>query len=246
MRVQNGLLIFDHEPEHWNDLQTMVGQLFRETGCEVTIGKQVELVRGKKEIDVWVRDEHTAPTSEYLCECKFWNRAIPQENVHSFRTVVADYGAHQGFIISMAGFQKGAYDAVANTNVNLVTFRELQAIFFDRWRVAMGERFVPYADRLFPYWDYPGKMPKVQWSKKESEQQDELVAAYRPLLRLGPLARMEGFVQRFPINVPSLNPAGQIDGQIVIGSYRQFYDFIDASKDIALRHFRVLYGEIDA
>jgi hypothetical protein len=86
----------------------------------------------------------------------------------------------------------------------------------------------------------------VQWRKKESERQDELVAAYRPLLRLGPLARMEEFVQKFPITVPSLNQAGQIDGQIVIGSYRQFYDFIDASKDVALRHFQVLYGEIDA
>lgn len=135
---------------------------------------------------------------------------------------------------------------MANTNVNLVTFRELQAIFFDRWRVAMGARFMPYADRLFPYWDYPGKIPKVQWGKKESERQDELVAAYQPLLRLGPLARMEEFVQKFPITVPSLDRAGQINGRMVIGSYRRFYDFIDASKDLALRHFQVLYGEIDA
>ena len=25
---------------------------------------------------VWVRDEHTGPPSEYLCEYKFWNRAV--------------------------------------------------------------------------------------------------------------------------------------------------------------------------
>ncbi len=240
------MLIFDHEPNDWRDLQALVGQLFREVGCEVEIGKQVELVRGNKEIDVWVRDQHTVPSSEYLCECKFWRRAVPQEVVHSFRTVVSDYGAHRGFLISKAGFQTGAREAAQNTNVQLVTFGELQAIFFDRWRIAMGEHFMLYADRLFPYWDYPGKMPKIKWGKNHIERQEELVAAYLPLLRLGPLARMRGFVQEFPITLPSLNEAGQVDGQITLHSYREFYDFINANKDIALRYFQIVYGEIEA
>jgi hypothetical protein len=238
--------IFDREPTDWRNLQTMVGQLFRELGCEVEIGKPVELVRGRKEIDVWVSDAHTVPHSEYLCECKFWNRAVPQEVVHSFRTVVSDYGAHRGFIISKAGFQSGAREAARNTNVQLVTFDELQAIFFDHWRVAMGEHFMPYADRLFPYWDYPGKMPKIKWGKEHIERQQELVAAYLPILRLGPLARMQGFIQEFPMTLPAINEAGQVDGEIVLGSYRQLYDFIDRNKDIAFRHFQLVYGEIES
>jgi hypothetical protein len=240
------MLIFDHEPNDWCDLQALVGQLFRELGCEVEIEKQVQLVRGNKEIDVWVSDQHTVPNSEYLCECKFWSRAVPQEVVHAFRTVVSDYGAHRGFIISKAGFQAGAVEAAQNTNIQLVTFGELQAIFFDRWRVAMGKHFMPYADRLFPYWDYPGKMPKIKWGKTHIERQEELVAAYLPLLRLGPLAEMQGFVQEFPIILPSLNEAGQVDGQIALHSYRELYDFIDANKDIALRYFQIVYGETEA
>src|SRR5262249_1630354 len=159
------------------DLQNRVAQLFSELGCDVAVGARLKLVRGAKEIDVCVRDAGTSRPSHYLCECKFWNKPVPQEVVHSFRTLVADYGAHRGFIISRAGVQAGAREAVRNTNVDLVTFPELQTIFFDRWRIAMGKRFMPYADRLFPYWDYPGKMPKIRWREEHVKRQSQLVEA---------------------------------------------------------------------
>jgi hypothetical protein len=46
--------------------------------------------------------------------------ADPQQIVHSFRTVMADTGAHRGHTISRAGFQSGAFEATANTNIDLV------------------------------------------------------------------------------------------------------------------------------
>ena len=152
--------IFDNPPNTWQDLQNRVGQLFTEIGCDVQIGTTVRLVRGAKEVDVLVRDPVTVPQSTYLCECKFWSTAIPQETVHGFRTVVGDFGAHRGYIISKVGFQAGAFAAVQNTNVELLTFDQLQAVFFDRWRIAMGQKYRPEADVLFPYWDYPGRMPQ--------------------------------------------------------------------------------------
>ena len=240
------MLIFDAEPTDWNDLQNLVAQLFSELGCEVTVGGRVELVRGKKEIDVRVRDPHTSPASEYLCECKYWNRPIPQEVVHSFRTVVSDYGAHRAFVISRAGFQTGAHEAARNTNVDLVTFPDLQAIFFDRWRVAMGKRFMPYADRLFPYWDYVGKMPQKKWGKDDVERQQMLIEAYEPLVQLGPLFELGGSVWHLPITLPALDDQGNSKGTITLSSYRELYDFIDQNKDIAFKHFQILYGEIDA
>ena len=85
----------------------------------------------------WCKTRETTPTSVYLCECKYWGKPIPQEVIHSFRTVLVDFGAHRGFIISRAGFQTGARDAVRNTNLDLLTFEELQSLFFDRWRVSM-------------------------------------------------------------------------------------------------------------
>jgi hypothetical protein len=236
--------IFDREPTDWKDLQQMVGQMFLEMDCVVRVGERVGLVRGGKEIDVYVRDDGVAPPAQYLCECKFWKKAIPQEVVHSFRTVLADHGANIGFIISSGPFQRGAQEAAVNTNVQLVTFAELQKIFFDRWRVAMGHRFMPYADRLFPYWDYPGKMPKIKWGKEQIERQEELIEAYRPLVQLGPLSEQRQFRQTFPIILPRLNEHGERDGEVRINSYREYFDFIDANKDLALYRFQVLYGEV--
>lgn len=238
--------IFDHEPADWRELQERVAQLFSEIGCDVKVVEQVTLVRGKKEIDVSVRDPQTTPFSVYLCECKFWNRPVPQEVIHSFRTVLSDFGAHRGFMISRAGFQAGAKEAVKNTNLDLVTFEELQSLFFDRWRIAMGKKYRPDADRLFPYWDYPGKMPRIKWEKQHVDHQQLLVEAYRPLLRIGPLFEMEGSVWNLPMTLPSLDENENENGTITLTTYRQVYDFIDRHKDLALKHFQVLYGEIDA
>jgi hypothetical protein len=41
-----------------------------------------------------------------LVECKFWAKSISQETIHAFRTVVADFGANLGFIVSKNGFQQ--------------------------------------------------------------------------------------------------------------------------------------------
>ncbi|WP_306549611.1 restriction endonuclease [Desulfobulbus sp.] len=238
--------IFDQEPEDWNEFQNLVAQLFVEIDCEVKVEERIKLVRGEKEIDVWVRDPHTTPPSIYLCECKHWNKPIPQEVIHSFRTVLSDYGAHRGFLISRVGFQAGAKEAIKNTNLDLVTFTELQSIFFPRWRVAMGKRFMPYADRLFPYWDYPGKRPKIEWNKQHVERQNLLYKAYYPLVHLGPSFENEGSVWELPMTLPALDLNGLRSGNVILCTYRQVYDFIDNNKDIALKHFQVLFGEIEA
>jgi Restriction endonuclease len=238
--------IFDREPRDWRELQDLVAQLFLEIGCDVNVGERVSLVRGEKEIDVAVRDPLTTPPSIYLCECKFWNKRIPQEVIHAFRTVIADFGAHRGFIISRVGFQAGAEEAVANTNLDLLTFDELQSLFFDRWRVAMGRKYRADADRLFPYWDYPGKMPKIKWEKEHVDRQQLLIEAYRTLLRIGPLFELEGSVWDLPMTLPRLDENGNAEGTITLSTYREVYDFIERSKDNALMQFQVLYGEIDA
>ena len=104
---------------------------------------------------------------------------------------------------------------------------------------------MPYADRLFPYWDFPGRMPRFLWRPQHVERQHKLTEAYQPLLHLGPLARMEHFERRFPIVLPAVDERGAINGENRLTSYRQMYDFIDANKDRALYHFQVLHGEVE-
>ncbi len=238
--------IFDHQPASWQELQDMVGQLFRELGCQVEVGGTVKLVRGSKEIDVYVEDTGITPQSIYLCECKHWDKPIPQEVVHSFRTVIQDFGANRGFVVSRRGFQSGCVKAAKNTNVELLTFEQIQDLFFDRWRISMSYRYMPYADRLFPYWDPSGgRMPKREWNDADREKLHRLVEAYGPFVGLGPSSEQFGFKQQFPIHLPRLDENGEIDGKIELTTYRQHFDFVEANKDESLRQFQIHFGELD-
>jgi len=108
--------VFDRDPKDWRDLQILVAQLFREMDCEASVEVPVSLVRGEtKKVDVLVHDNSREPKSVYIIECKHWKRHVKQEVVHAFRTVVSDQNAHQGFIISQKGFQRGAHQAINST-----------------------------------------------------------------------------------------------------------------------------------
>ena len=128
------MFTLDDRVSDWQDLQSKVAQLFQEIDYEVETPKIVELAgRGKKEIDVWVKDPWASVNQIYLVECKFWSHRVPQEIVHAFKTVMEGAGANTGFIVSKVGFQKGAYEAVRFTNIHLLTFEELQHVYGNEW-----------------------------------------------------------------------------------------------------------------
>ena len=111
-----------------------------------------------------------------------------------------------------------------------------------RWPSISGLIQIVY----FPTGTTRGKMPKIKWNKSHVERQQVLIEAYRLLIHLGPVFEMEGYVWQLPMTLPSLDSEGNVEGELVLTSDRQVYDFIDANKDIALKHFQVLYGEIAA
>lgn len=121
-------------PGDWIDLQNQVARLFNEAGYHAESPKIISLVRGKKEVDVFVRANHEI-LNTLICECKYWNKPIPEETVHSFRTVVADSGSMLGIIISKVGFQKGAKEAAEKSNVILKTWEEFQQMLLLPWTI---------------------------------------------------------------------------------------------------------------
>ena len=235
---------FDREPKDWKDLQNLTGQLFSEIGCTVHVTYRVKLVRGEKEVDVVVEDPATTPASIYLCECKLWSEAVPQEVVHGFRTVVGDFGAHRGFIISKKGFQAGAHKAAEKTNISLVTFSELQELFFDRWRRAMGEKYLSIGDKLFPYWDPAGgKRPPKNWRDEHRRKLTQLNDAYAPLINLGPVLKQADYKWALPMKLPKLDASGNVVGELTLKTYREVYDFIELNKELALNQYDALFSE---
>jgi restriction system protein len=125
--------MIDVLPTSWKDLQNRVAQILNECGLETDVEKQVDLARGRAEIDVWAHDARSTPPQTYIIECKQWSAPVPQNVVHAFRSVVGDCGANWGAIVSSNGFQSGAYEAAKYSNVQLLTWREFQALFASAW-----------------------------------------------------------------------------------------------------------------
>ena len=96
--------------------------------------------RGTVKVDVFSVDKSQSPNIVYLCECKHWGNRIPKTIVHSFRTVVQDFGANYGIIISKEGFQRGAFEAARNTNVRLVNWFGFHDMFEEKWLPVISEK----------------------------------------------------------------------------------------------------------
>jgi len=143
------MFIKTEQVRDWRDLQEKVCQLFQEMGYDAEIGKKVNLAgRGEKEIDVFVTDPSASYNKVYLIECKHWSSNVPQEVIHSFKTVMEEAGANTGFVISKLGFQVGAYSAARFTNIELLTFEELQHLYGDEWFRKQMQKLNMQVDRL--------------------------------------------------------------------------------------------------
>ncbi|MCF7843450.1 restriction endonuclease [Candidatus Gracilibacteria bacterium] len=236
-------MIFNTVPKDWKDLQNCVGQMFRECGFETEVSKVVDLVRGKKEIDVYAKDASSAYQPIFLVECKFWNKPVDQETIHSFRTVVSDFGANTGFIVSKNGFQKGALNAVVNTNIQLVSLDGLCDMYYSRWRHSMYKKYLPYADTLFPYWDDFGK--KAADGNPISYTVKQIVYdAYQPICSLGPLDQLKGgFSRVYPMVIPEIDDNLEIIGEKIISNDREYFNFCEQNKEKAIKHFKILFRE---
>ncbi|MBK6700163.1 MAG: restriction endonuclease [Saprospiraceae bacterium] len=125
--------IFSKPPEDWRELQTKVSQILSDIGYDCEIEKDIQTAREIINIDVFAINTSKNPQTKILCECKYWNNAVPKTIVHAFRTAVTDFGANYGLIISKAGFQSGSYEAVKNTNVILLNWNECQDYFKSNW-----------------------------------------------------------------------------------------------------------------
>jgi restriction system protein len=139
-------------PDQWRKLQSDVAQILSECGFNTETEKNITTARGEVEIDVFAEDPMQTPHTIYLCECKHWNANVPKSEVHAFRTVVNDFGANWGLVISKQGFQRGAYEAAKNTNLKLLDWQEFQALFAERWyREHMVKKLTEEAAPIMEY-----------------------------------------------------------------------------------------------
>jgi hypothetical protein len=163
----------------WRGLQDRVASILRESGFDAKVGAHLPLARGAVAIDVLATDPSTVPPALYLCECKRWRANVPQAEVQTFRTIVADAGAHFGLFISSRGFQSGARDVVRHTNIHLLDWAEFQSLFVERW---CRRYWVPTvrreADRMAGYAEMPGNDAPLRYHHGEPIEPAEAVGLF--------------------------------------------------------------------
>lgn len=175
-------MITSRIPDTWQDLQQSVAQILSDCGFNVELEKVVDLGRGQAEIDVYAEETIKGRRNLIICECKRWKSAVPQQVIHAFRTVTAEVGANAGYIISLNGFQAGAFEAIERTNVRLVTWEEFQREFEPTWLESHYsptltrelDPLLTYTEPLAPAW-----FPNL--SEGEKAEYLALVEAYWPL-----------------------------------------------------------------
>lgn len=213
---------FDDEPESWKDLELRIQQAFSEMGYESYRGHELETIRGKVQVDVYAVKHSTPIPTIVLCECKHWKKPVEQSVVYAFRSVCSDVGAHFGLIISKVGFQSGALETRAATNIHLQNFLEFQETFFEDWKNGIFSKIVQLSDSLHPL-----LVNKSLGNDKELERRLVGVNLFQKYeIFWGERNHIAYFVNSglFPLEVTDPRGSPFDLSRITIRSHREFYD----------------------
>lgn len=235
-------MIYSTEPNDWMDLQNKVASILRVCGCEANVELTIETVRGKVDVDVHAIDLSISPQLTYLCECKYWSTAIPKSVVHGFRTVVSDYGAHIGFLISRNGFQSGAYEAAQNSNIQLVNWQEFQRMFIDRWKEGRYTALKEIFEDLFEYYDYFSAPigNAVSGNPERINEYNMLLKRFYPQASANPWNRIVDS-KRFPPALPHKTVEIDVNGletELIFSEYADLFDWYEQRTLLGLHEFR--------
>jgi len=109
---------------HWKDYQEEAAEFFRSLGLDAETDTTIQGARTKHDIDVLVKSHHAGFNIIWLIECKHWKTKVSKLHVLGLREIVNDTGADRGILLAENGFQSGAIEAAALTNVHVTSLAE--------------------------------------------------------------------------------------------------------------------------
>ena len=110
----------------WYEFQEDITRHFNSLGADAEANVRVQGVRTCHDIDILIKTRFLGENITWIIEAKHWSSKVTKAQILVLRSIVDDIGADRDFIISVAGFQSGAFEATSNTNVKLKTFDELK------------------------------------------------------------------------------------------------------------------------
>ena len=244
--------MIDHRlPSDWKDLQNKVAEIFTDIGYETETDRTIETARGKVMVDVFSVDKSQSPNILYLCECKHWKSRVPKTVVHSFRTVIQDFGANYGIIISKVGFQKGAYETVKHTNITLVDWFGFQDLFEEKWLPAISEKlcdgcraFIDHTEPIVTGF-IARKFEQLGENKEKIEEYKKLRRKYMTMGFLILRLRYSEFLPKqklkFPISFDVPSEDRNEHERKTFHSLRELVDFLEHLCKRGLKEFNELF-----
>lgn len=244
------LKIYDELPEKWEDLQNQVAKIFLDLGFETTVEKDITTVRGVVNVDVFAYKMNLTTKEIHIAECKHWGTAVPQQIVHGFRTVVADYGANAGYIISSKGFQTGAYKAAENSNVSLLSFDEFQAEFRTRWLNAvvddlelLGYPLRKYTDPMEDFYNNAfvalDEIGKVKFCELQKQYMHISLLSFRGLYK----NMMSGQLEIEYIDDDVLRYAKDFPKEVSVKCLIDYFEYLKALCKKGVAEFDAIFGK---
>lgn len=235
-------MIFNKPPSSWKDLEHKTREILKECGYTIKKGK-IKTARDSVSVDVFAKNSNEV----IICECKFWNKSVSKNIVHSFITIVSNFGANKGYIISLNGFQKGAYDAAKNTNIILVNWFEFQQKYESRWIENKARILYNESDLLFRFTDNP--VPN-NFLENLTKQEEELYwkmyshykhlwlmagALYNPFMlnrHRDPVEEIKNeFIFPMKIGIPMGNK------KIILNDFYELFEYIDKYQKEGIKKF---------
>lgn len=136
----------------WSKYQEDVADFFGVLGLRAATNVAVVGVRTSHDIDVVVNAHFAGVDLFWVVECKQMKRAVTKIQVLAFRTIVEDTGADRGFMMAENGYQSGAVEAAALSNITLTSLGELNIAaggHLAAYRIeAIGRRLDRCSERL--------------------------------------------------------------------------------------------------
>lgn len=227
------------ENADWYKFQEEICAYFNSIGAEAKTNQSVQGVRTSHDIDILVKTKFLGEDLTWVIEAKNWKTRVPKEKVLALRTIVDDIGADRGFIVSLSGFQSGAFEAAENSNVKLRTIEELKQLTSE---LIEDEILKGYKDRA-------RLLNKRYWAHKKSVRKDyglrpeigdnRLIFSGAALLGVVQMAILQAEQKEYPINVDTCYE--KKSGSDVVNNFQQLRNWLNLNLN--LLDYEILQAE---
>ncbi len=211
--------------EEWFQFQERIKDHFVSLGAEARTNARIQGVRTCHDIDVYVQTRYLGEDLVWLIEAKFWKAKVKKNQVLALRAIVDDIGADRGFIVSMAGFQKGAIEAADKTNIKLKTFDELVS---DTREFAESEILRTYRERVNlledRYWSH-SKRTRIEYGLRHDMIDNVFTFTGQELLTTARSAIMAAEDRNYPIDLQMV--LTERKGEATADSFQQLCNWLN-------------------